>query len=229
MTYALIARSRQEGLLGAAIVGAAPTILTDTLCWRPTVGLALSLADGGPELASAILDRVQEGSEPGAALDAVLAEDAQRESRQVAVTTRGGRSAARTGGLAAEFRGHVVGENWVCLGNLVRGAEVLDVTIEALLATDDLPLAERLILAVSAGDRAGGLREPLRSAGIVVLGRHGRSSLELHVDDDPDPLGRLERLYRSELGGQPDRRPSDPSIVIDLEEDRRSAARGGPA
>jgi uncharacterized Ntn-hydrolase superfamily protein len=226
MTYALIARSKRQGLLGVAIVGAAPAILSDTLCWRPSVGLALSLADGGPDLASVVLDRVEEGSDPGAALDAVLAEDRRRESRQLAVTTRGGRSAARTGDLTAEFRGHIVGENWVCVGNLVQGAEVLDVTIETLLASDNLPLAERLILAVGAGERAGGLREPLRSAGIVVLGRQERPSLDLHVDDDPDPLARLDDLYRSELGEQPDRRSSDPSIVIDLGEDRRSATRG---
>ena len=70
----------------------------------------------------------------------------------------------------------------------------------AFLASEGKPLAERLFLALSAGDAKGGDSRGKQSAALVVVrkdagyGGFTDRAVDIRVDDHADPFGELERL-----------------------------------
>jgi uncharacterized Ntn-hydrolase superfamily protein len=79
---------------------------------------------------------------------------------------------------------------------MLAGPEVLAATRDAFLANAGLPLAERLMAAMEAGEAAGGDRRGRQSAALQVASADPHPDLDLLVDDHPDPLAALRRLYR---------------------------------
>jgi uncharacterized Ntn-hydrolase superfamily protein len=63
------------------------------------------------------------------------------------------------------------------------------------------PLVERMLAALQAGDEAGGDRRGRQSAAVIVRqtgGGYGGNNdilIDLRVDDHPDPVTELQRLY----------------------------------
>jgi len=80
-------------------------------------------------------------------------------------------------------------------GNMLAGPEVLEASLAAFGATAGRRLSERLLLALEAGDAAGGDRRGRQSAALQVCGRDPYPDLDLRVDDHPDPLAELRRLH----------------------------------
>jgi uncharacterized Ntn-hydrolase superfamily protein len=54
---------------------------------------------------------------------------------------------------------------------------------------------ERLLAAMAAGDAAGGDKRGKQSASLRIHGDEDYAELDLRVDDHPDPLAELRRLY----------------------------------
>jgi uncharacterized Ntn-hydrolase superfamily protein len=77
---------------------------------------------------------------------------------------------------------------------MLAGAQVLDETAKAYLASGHLPFAQRLIAAMKAGEAAGGDKRGKQSAALLIHGRDEWAELDLRVDDHADPLAELERL-----------------------------------
>jgi uncharacterized Ntn-hydrolase superfamily protein len=92
-----------------------------------------------------------------------------------------------------------VGEGYACAGNILVGQS----TVQAMADTFEKaegPLAERLVAAVAAGQRAGGDRRGQQSAALLVVrtagGYGGRDDryIDLRVDDHPEPITELKRI-----------------------------------
>lgn len=131
----------------------------------------------------------------------LIAEDDQRELRQVGVVDTRGGAAAYTGEDCHEWAGHLVGEGYTCQGNiLVPG------TVEAMAArfeeirTGPGELADWLVEALAAGQAAGGDKRGRQAAGVLVVregGGYGGDNdryLDLRVDDHPTPIKKLGKL-----------------------------------
>lgn len=69
---------------------------------------------------------------------------------------RQGRSAAHTGSACLEWSGSIAAFGVSVAGNMLAGPEVLDETLAAYLDALDRDFDERLLIAMEAGDRAGG-------------------------------------------------------------------------
>ena len=78
-------------------------------------------------------------------------------------------------------------------GNMLAGEAVVSDTLAAMAAAD-LPLPERLMQAMLAGQSAGGDRRGRQSAAMVMVTTEDFPDLNLRVDDHADPLGELDRL-----------------------------------
>jgi uncharacterized Ntn-hydrolase superfamily protein len=76
---------------------------------------------------------------------------------------------------------------------------VLQATIDAFLANAKLPLAERLIEAMSAGEAAGGDKRGKQSAALRLHADEDHAELDLRVDDHSEPIAELRRLYTVSL------------------------------
>jgi uncharacterized Ntn-hydrolase superfamily protein len=145
------------------------------------------------------LDRMAEGLSAEETLAHLLAADPEREKRQVGLVDRAGRAAAFTGAECLPWAGHRIGGGFCCQGNLLVDARTLEAMAETFVkATGEL--ADRLVAALLAGDRAGGDRRGRQSAAILVVregGGYGGFNdryMDLRVDDDPDPVAKLKDL-----------------------------------
>jgi uncharacterized Ntn-hydrolase superfamily protein len=135
-----------------------------------------------------------------AALDAVVAPDDGRDERQAGVVDARGDAATYTGPRCMTWAGGRTGAGYAVQGNILTGPEVVDAMAEAYEASAG-ELAERLLIALAAGDAAGGDRRGRQSAAIAVAspgGGYGGNDdqlVDLRVDDHRDPVPELRRLY----------------------------------
>ena len=126
--------------------------------------------------------------------------DDMREERQLGVVDGHGGSATFTGGDCVDWAGGRTGPCYAAQGNILTGPEVVDALVEVFLATQGT-LAERMLAALLAADRAGGDRRGRQSAALVVRrdgGGYGGNNdilLDLRVDDHADPVPELGRIH----------------------------------
>jgi len=126
--------------------------------------------------------------------------DEGREHRQLGVVDATGRAATYTGSECFDWAGGRTGDGYCCQGNILTGADVVDAMAEAFDATTG-ELAVRLLAALDAGDRAGGDSRGKQSASIYIV-REGDGygggidrAVDLRVEDHPEPVQELKRLY----------------------------------
>jgi uncharacterized Ntn-hydrolase superfamily protein len=82
----------------------------------------------------------------------------------------------------------------LAIGNFLRNEGVLQAMASAFESDPEQTLANRLIDALKAGAQAGGERDPLRSAALLVFAEDSFARTDLRCDDSTDPIGQLERL-----------------------------------
>ena len=80
-------------------------------------------------------------------------------------------------------------------GNMLAGPAVVDDTASAYQAASGLPFAERMIVALEAGEAAGGDKRGKQAAALLIYDTEEYPALSLRVDDHTDPLAELRRLY----------------------------------
>lgn len=195
MTWSILARDAETGELGAAV--ASRFLAAGAVCPRVEgqVGVACTQALVNPFIALDALAQLRAGEAPDAALAALLAADPGAPVRQAHVLGADGRSARHTGEDCVGWCGDAAGPDVSVAGNMLAGPQVILATRDAFLASAGLPLAERLMLAMEAGEAAGGDKRGRQSAAIIVASADPYPDLDLRVDDHADPLAELRRLY----------------------------------
>ncbi len=142
---------------------------------------------------------LEAGQDAQQVLDALVAADDLRESRQAGIVDARGGSATFTGSDCIDWAGGESGPDYACQGNCLAGPAVVADMAAAFRDTDGT-LAQRLLAGLSAGDAAGGDRRGRQSAGLLVVtpgGGYGGGNdvlVDLRVDDHPAPVGELGRL-----------------------------------
>jgi len=127
----------------------------------------------------------------------MLREDAEREKRQVAIVDRQGRTAAFTGKETVDWKGHLIGNDYVALGNMLAGKGVVESMAKTFEATRGR-LADRLLRALESGQEAGGDKRGRASAALLVVNekwRGSRPAIDLRVDEHQDPVKELRRIF----------------------------------
>jgi uncharacterized Ntn-hydrolase superfamily protein len=201
-TFSIVAADPATGEVGCAVESKYFAIGAVTPWVRAGVGAVATQAMGvvarnGERALSVLAAQV----DPAAALDQVLAEDTDRELRQLGAVSADGRAAAFTGRDCIEWAGHLVGDGFAVQGNMLASADVVGAMRSAFLETS-APLPERMIAALEAGQAAGGDRRGQQAAALVVeqLGAAERTPegidrvCDLRVDDHPEPIAELRRL-----------------------------------
>jgi uncharacterized Ntn-hydrolase superfamily protein len=146
------------------------------------------------------LDLMRSGAGAQGALDQLVAGDDGRDQRQVGIVDRRGAAATFTGSGCHHWAGGRIGSGYAAQGNILAGAGVVDAMASAFESAPG-SLAQRLLTGLTAGDRAGGDSRGRQSASLVVhrpgSGYAGGNDVlvDLRVDDHPDPVAELARLY----------------------------------
>jgi len=194
MTWSIIARDPLTGQIGIAVATRFFAVGARVPHIAPGIGGVATQALVNPYYGIDGVKLLREGSTPREVVDTLTAADDGRESRQLHVMDINGRIAAHTGRECVDWCGHIQGDGFSIAGNMLAGAAVLDDTAQAFIANATLPFAQRLIVAMKAGEAAGGDKRGKQSAALVIQGEEEWPDLDLRVDDHTDPLAELERL-----------------------------------
>ena len=194
MTWSIVARD-PSGALGVAV--ASRFFAVGALCpyARSGIGAVSTQALVNPHYGPAALDRLAHGDSPRQAIDALVLDDEGREHRQVHLVDAEGRTAAYTGAQCIGWCGDLAAERFSVAGNMLTGERVIADTAEAFRRHAHLPLAERLIVAMEAGEAAGGDKRGKQAAALRIVTTEDYPLLDLRVDDHVDPLRELRRLH----------------------------------
>jgi uncharacterized Ntn-hydrolase superfamily protein len=222
MTWSITAYDPDSGAFAVAVATKAFAVGASCPFVRAGVGAVSTQSFTNRYLAPAVLDGLARGLPPDAAIEGALAGDAGAGVRQIHAVDRLGRTAAWTGQNCVEWCGSVAAPGISVAGNMLAGEPTVSATLEAWLAHPELPVPERLMQAMEAGEAAGGDRRGRQSAAMKLVTTEDFPDLDLRVDDHATPLAELRRLvaiWRAErapgLAFAP--RKADPAGFIDLD------------
>ncbi|MCC7450572.1 MAG: DUF1028 domain-containing protein [Anaerolineae bacterium] len=199
MTFSIVAYNPAEEAWGVAVASKFLAVGSVVSWARSGAGAVATQALGNVTFGPNGLDKMGGGLSAEETLAELLAADPEAENRQVGMVDASGGAAAHTGTDCFEYAGHLVDDNFTCQGNILTGRNVLE-AMAAAYRTAQGELADRLVTALLAGDRAGGDRRGRQSAAVLVVkanagyGGNNDRYLDLRVDDHADPVVRLGEL-----------------------------------
>ncbi len=195
MTWSIVARDPDTGFHAIAI--ATRFFAVGALCpWTEGgVGAISTQALINPTLGPRGLALLRQGSGAEAACEKLVRGDGGRARRQLHLVDARGQIAAYTGAECIDWAGHRGGEAVSVAGNMLAGPAVVEDTLAAYQANMALPIVERLLAAMDAGEAAGGDKRGRQSAALLIQGPETYRRLDLRVDDHGNPLAELRRLY----------------------------------
>lgn len=193
MTWSLIARDT-DGSLGLIVASKFFACGAVVPCMSSKVAVA-SQAFCNPIWGTEGRARMTAGEAAEDVIADLAARDEGQAIRQAHMMDAHGAFAAHTGSDCVDWAGHQIHADHSLAGNMLAGPQVLDTTSKAYRDREDLPFAERLIVAMQAGEAAGGDKRGRQAAGLIIHRGEDHAWLDLRADDHSDPLGELMRLW----------------------------------
>ena len=205
-TFSIVAidtETGEVGSAGASCVAGSP-IISDI---HPGTGVIHTQALWNPinqDSASVLMDN---GNSPEEIISWLINNDAENNPsvRQYGIIdlVNGGRAAAYTGENCYNYKSHVVGKNYVVLGNILLGQDILD-TMETTFINQYGTLEEKLISSlmaaniIGADSRCAQFGTPALSAFIRISSYNNLSDslyLDINLNSVPKTTNPLDSLY----------------------------------
>jgi uncharacterized Ntn-hydrolase superfamily protein len=162
-------------------------------------GVGAVATQSWPSLYLAIdgLRLMEGGASAPEALEAVLRDDPGRGVRQLGTVDARGGSASFSGDECTAWYGEATGPNFAAQGNMLIGGDTVSALADSFRSTagTDLDLAERLMRALEAGQAGGGDKRGRQCAALLVVDREEYPLWDLRVDEHPQPVAELRRVY----------------------------------
>jgi uncharacterized Ntn-hydrolase superfamily protein len=222
MTWSIVARDPSTGAFAVAVTTCNLAVGASCPFIRTGVGAVSTQSMSNRYLGPAVLEGLARGLPARLALDSALAGDEGRGLRQIHVVDAAGRVAAHTGENCVEWCGSVAGDGFSVAGNMLAGEKVVEATAEVFARRAALPLPERMMEALHAGQAAGGDKRGKQSAALMLTTTEDFPDISLRVDDHAEPLVELSRLlalWRVQAEPTQHTRPSraNPAGLTDLD------------
>lgn len=196
MTWSIVARDAATGAFGVAVSTCAFAVGARVPAGAGRLGAIATQAFVNPLYGVDGLKLLQESRSALEIVATLTAADEGRAHRQLHVIDRDGKIAAYTGKSCIDWCGAVNGPQISVAGNMLAGPQVVEETLRAYIAASALDFDERLLVALEAGERAGGDKRGKQSAAIRIWSDEPVSSFDIRVDDHAEPLVELRRLWR---------------------------------
>ncbi len=215
MTFSLVGKCNRTGMFGAAVTTSSIGVGCRVPWARAGVGAICTQHRTDPRLGPRGLDLLEAGKSAAEVMAVLTADDTTIGWRQLAVIDRGGGTAWFHGDRIKSIHAAAEGDGCCAIGNIIRNEEIPAAMVAAFEASAADPLAERLILALEAGEEAGGEFRLLKSAAVLVAHEHSFPLVDLRVEFDRAPLTELRYLweiYRPQVNDYV-RRTMDPDSI----------------
>lgn len=199
MTYSVVAFDPESGAYGVGVQSHWFNVGRTAPWVRFGVGAIATQAMTDPSYGWRGLDIMAAGVDAPTALRVLMDMDPESDRRQVGFIDATGRVAVHTGSRCIRYASHVVGAGWAVLGNLLDNEQVVP-EMAAAFERAAGTLAERMVSALEAAERAGGDVRGCQSAAVKIapgpsdLAGRDEPGIEILIADHPDPVGELRRL-----------------------------------
>jgi len=208
-TFSIAACDRESGICGYAVS-------TNNLAVGASVGWAvaesgvvISQFETHPQHGPRGLKMLASGQTVDDAMKHLLDTDGQFEgqgieARQIAIVHISGKVSTHTGKAVKQspWTGVIQGAGYAIQGNGLSGEVVLTSMQQTFMHTKG-SLAERLLLALEAGEKAGGQSSGALSAALMVKTPDGwPRDIDLRVDAAADPIAELRKLMNKHMARQ---------------------------
>ena len=200
-TFSIVARDSVTGEMGVAVQTHAFSVGTAVTWGEAGVGVIATQASTKIAFGPDGLKLLKEGKLPEEVVKILTEADSGRNNRQLGVLDMQGRTASYTGKKCIAFAGNIADKNFSVQANMMLNDKVIPAMAIAFKESKGA-LAERLILALEAGQNAGGDVRGKQSAAILIVkpvasGRIWEDRyIDLRVDDNPEPIKELKRLLQ---------------------------------
>ncbi|HXE90704.1 MAG TPA: DUF1028 domain-containing protein [Terriglobales bacterium] len=198
-TYSIVARDPQTGEMGVAVQSHWFSVGQIVPWAEAGVGAVATQSFVDPSYGKLGLELMRAGKSAPEALRGLLAADAGREVRQVAMIDAQGRVDAYTGKNDIQAAGNIVGAQFSVQANLMANDKVWPAMAKAYQETKG-DLADRMLAALEAAQAVGGDIRGMQSAALIVVKAKSSGKpwedriFDLRVDDSVEPLKELRRL-----------------------------------
>lgn len=198
-TFSIVARDSATGDIGVAVQSHYFSVGPIVPWAEPGIGAVATQSLVEVSYGPKGLDLMRDGRSAEQALRELLSQDDHADVRQVAMVDSRGQVAAHTGAHCIPDAGDTTGNGYSVQANLMSNKKVWPAMAKAY-ETSKGDLAERLLAALEAGQKAGGDIRGQQSAAIVIV-KGKRSSrpwadrvMDLRVEDSKQPIVELRRL-----------------------------------
>jgi uncharacterized Ntn-hydrolase superfamily protein len=201
-TYSIVACDLDAGQWGVGVQSKFLAVGSVVPWAEPERGAIATQAYANPRYGPDGLTLLREGYPADEVVERLTAADEGRDHRQLGVVDGMGRAASFTGGECLDWAGGRTGACYAAQGNILVSGATVDALAETFEVTAGAPLVERLLDALDAAQAAGGDSRGQQSAALLVVEKDGGYAqlsdvlVDLRVDDHPQPLDELRRLYR---------------------------------
>jgi len=200
-TYSIVAYDSAAGEMGVAVQSHWFSVGTIVTWGEAGVGVVATQSFVNPAFGPGGLELLKKGKTPQEALDELLKSDEGREFRQLAILDSKGNAASFTGKLCIQYAGNIVGKDFSVQANLMLNDRIWP-AMEESFKNSKGSLAERMLVALEAAEKAGGDARGKQSAALLVVRAQSTGKIwedrlvDIRIDDSSEPLPELRRLLK---------------------------------
>ena len=196
MTFSLVARCKETGMLGTAVTSSSPAVAARCSYTRSNVGAVSTQNVTDPSLGKKSLDFLETGLTSTQVVEKIKSTNKHLEYRQVLIIDSKGNTAIHSGNNSLGIWSEAVGDNVISAGNLLANKEVTRVIVSAFEQNKG-HLADRMLAGLKAGLDAGGEEGPIHSAGIKISHQVSWPIIDLRCDWTEDcPITKLFEIWK---------------------------------
>lgn len=199
MTFSIVAYDPETGEIGVAVQSKAFGVGSLVAWVKEGVGAVSTQSLVNVSLGPKGLELMGEGRNPDQVLEHFRTIDDGIERRQLGILSIQHGSFTFTGESCMGWAGGIKGDNYACQGNILTGESVIIAMAKTFESTKG-DLAERMLAALEAGQKAGGDARGRQSATIIVEAKgkgragYGDRKIDLRVEDNERPIDELIRI-----------------------------------
>ena len=196
MTFSLVARCKETGMLGTAVTSSSPAVAARCSYTRSNVGAVSTQNVTDPSLGKKSLDFLETGLSSSQVIEKIKSTNQHLEYRQVLIIDSNGHTAIHSGNNSLGIWSEAIGDNIISAGNLLANKQVTKSIISVFEKTKG-HLADRMLAGLKGGLDAGGEAGPIHSAGIKISHEVSWPIIDLRCDwTEECPITKLSEIWK---------------------------------
>ena len=200
-TFSIVAIDKEAGEMGVAVQSHWFSVGSIVAWAEPGVGAIATQSLVNVSFGPRGLELLKSGKMPQEVLQELLNSDDGKAFRQVSIINTNGDVSTHTGEKCIADASHITGDGYSVQANMMLNDKVVPAMSEAFKNSNG-PLAERMIEALKAAQKAGGDIRGQQAASLLIVKTKSTGKIwedrliDLRVEDHPEAVNEIARLLK---------------------------------